>query len=243
MVMFAEFLTKNEFKKEYIESFATRFTISNLEMEEKGDLTSPDKQILLYCNKKAFLNALKECNDPSKLSPYDILAIGNDVNNKIYSGFRKTDVDVVKAQHFVPAIPKEILPRLYSLCDNYRNVWTDLDVYEKEARLHIELVRMQPFEDGNKRTARILTAYNLCYQNKAPILITYNNLEEYFKYIDTYDIANLAKMFKESSNKEFEAMLNLYSSINGNSLTDDFDDTLPNKSIKKYVLRRKKSTD
>jgi hypothetical protein len=110
--MFAEFLTKNDFEKEYIESFANRFTISNLEMEDKGDLTSPDKQILLYCNKKAFLNAIKSHSNPSKLSPYDILYIANDVNSDNYSGFRKTEVEVAKANHFVPAPAKEVIPRL-----------------------------------------------------------------------------------------------------------------------------------
>jgi Fic family protein len=119
-------------------------------------------------------------------------------------------------------------------------VWNNLNVYEKEARLHIELVRMQPFEDGNKRTARILTAYNLIYQNRAPILIPATYLEEYFKYIDNYDVDKLAKMFKESSNQEFLAMLNLYSSINGDSLVPD---NVDGKSIKKYALKRKKTTE
>ena len=44
-------------------------------------------------------------------------------------------------------------------------------VFNKVARVMIRLVAMQPFQDGNKRTAFVVAAYMLSYCGKAGLLI------------------------------------------------------------------------
>ena len=115
-----------------------------------------------------------------------------------------------------------------------------LPVYLKEAKLHIELVRTQPFEDGNKRTARVLTNYNLLKQNKAPVIISGCETDTYFSFIDNYDAEGFAKYLETKSKHELEIMLILYKKICGdgfleydnieeNSIASVYKRTFPNK--------------
>lgn len=221
--MFAEFLTKKEFYERYMQLFSLRFTVGNLEMEdEKIDVSDSRRAIEMYNNMNAFMTLIEKNVD--KITPYDVIDIADNVNKNINyfdKGFRKTQVNVKCAKNFFPIEAKNITYKMYSLFDTYNNIWYDLPIYEKEARLHIELVRMQPFEDGNKRTARILTNYNLCKQNKAPIVITGKETDEYFKYIDTYDIYGMKGLFERKSKEELNVMLELYETICGDDLFDD----------------------
>ena len=101
---------------------------------------------------------------------------------------------------------------------------------------HIELVRAQPFEDGNKRTARILTNYNLCKQNKAPVIISGCETDKYFTFIDNYDADGFAKFLEEKSKQELEVMLELYMKICGDDFfltkTNEQENSIP------YVYKR-----
>lgn len=211
--MFAEFLKKDEFYKCYMKSYATRMAKSNLDMEK----TISDKTIGMYYNMIPFINLI-ERNEMIK--PYDIIEVANEINKSSgIVGFRKTQVQIKKAENFFPMQANLIPQAFYSLFDNYYNVWNDLDIYEKEAKFHIELVRMQPFEDGNKRTARIVLNYNLCRQNKAPVIITGNETDKYFEYIDKYDIKGFSKYLRNKSYEELEVMLELYQNICGNNFS------------------------
>lgn len=213
--MFLEFMTINKFREIYMQLFVTRFTIGNLEMEDnKTDIASSKRSIELYTNMAAF-NDLIEKN-PDKISPYDLIDVAYTVNDGIYDrGFRKTQVSVKKAKNFNPIAANRIPEAIYSVFNSYHNIWNDLDIYVREAKLHIELVRMQPFEDGNKRSARILTNFNLLKNNKAPIVISDNQTEEYFKYIDNYDVESLAKLFRKNSIEELDVMMNLFEKVCG----------------------------
>jgi len=223
--MFIEFLTQNEFYEKYMTLFTTRFSISNMELEDTNtNIISPNRAIEFYNNMNAFKNIIQK--NPAKISPYDLTDIAYIVNNAAFTkGFRKTQVQVKAAKNFTPLAPRYIPNAIYSLFDTYHNIWTNLDIYEKEARLHIELVRIQPFEDGNKRTARILTNYNLCKQNKAPIIINEDETKEYFRCIDEYDIKALTLLFQKKSQEELSVMINLYITICGNSIAPSSNST------------------
>lgn len=217
--MFAEFLIKDEFYKKYFELLNMRLAIGNVEMENRnGNIDLTNKTIELYNNINAFSNILEK--NPERLTPYDVVDVAEDVNNNINffdKGFRKTQVEVIQAKNFFP-IEAQLIPQaMYSLFDSYHNIWNILPIYEKEARLHIELVRMQPFEDGNKRTARTITNFNLCKQNKAPVIISGNETDTYFDFIDNYDVIGFSNFLKQKSEEELVNMLDLYRAINGDS--------------------------
>ena len=138
--------------------------------------------------------------------------------------------------------PKYVPQAVYSAFDSYHNIWNDLDVYEREARLHIELVRIQPFEDGNKRSARILTNFNLLKNNKAPIVIPASQTDEYFDYIDNYDIEGLANLFRKNSVEEFEVMVSLLKRM---GIDKDFskDVDTEDSDVKLYQFIRERKQD
>lgn len=244
--MFVEFLRKGEFYKKYIQLFNMRSTITNLEMEDiESEITSPSRTIEMYNNLNAFTDLLE--NNPEKISPYDVIDVADNVNKNINyfdKGFRKTQVEVACSKHFFPIAASKVPEAMYSLFNAYHNIWNVLPVYEKEARFHIELVRIQPFEDGNKRTARIVTNFNLCKQNKAPVIISGNETNKYFEYIDNYDVENFAKFLQEKSKEEFENMLNLYKTMYGDNFIEDTSDFLvTDNDVKIYEFIREPSMD
>lgn len=219
--MFAEFLVKNEFYKQYMQLYATRSAIGNLEMEHlKAEVALPARTVEMYNNMKAFMNIIEK--HPDKISPYDVVDIAETVNKDIVyfdKGYRKTQVQVKLAKNFFPIPAKDVPMKMYTIFDSYHNIWNELPVFEKEARLHIELVRLQPFEDGNKRTARILTSYNLCCQNKAPIIISGDETDQYFSYIDNYDVDRFAEFLESKSKEELEVMIELYRRVCGDEFS------------------------
>lgn len=137
--------------------------------------------------------------------------------NYFDKGFRKVGVEV-RGAPFFPPNAKDVIPEIYNLFDCYYNVWNILPVYEREARFHIRYIHIHPFEDGNGRTGRILTSYNLCNQNKAPIIISSRERKKYFSYINNNDIDSLALFFEKKSKEELEVMLDLYKSICGDAI-------------------------
>ena len=220
--MFAQFFKKTDFYDRYMQLYAMRQAIANLQMEDSvTDLLSSTRTQEMFNNVIAFENVL--LRNPEKISPYDLMDIADDVNAGIYDrGFRKTQVEVRAATKFFPPSPREVPQAIYTTFDKYHNLWVNLPVYEREARLHIELVRIQPFEDGNKRSTRILTNYNLCKQNKAPVVIPGVETDEYFSYIDDYNVEALTAFFRKKSEEEFKIMLDLYRSTSNQDFDDPF---------------------
>lgn len=231
--MFIQYFDKGDFREKYMRLYAMRQAIANLQMEDqKTNLLSRTRTQEMFNNVIAFENVLDR--NPEKISPYDLVDIAEDVNIGQYSrGFRKTQVDVRKARSFFPPSARELPQRMYSLFDTYHKIWVDLPVYEKEARLHIELVRLQPFEDGNKRSTRILTNFNLIKQNKAPVIISGDETDEYFDYIDEYNVEGMTKLLKSKSEEELEIILDLYKSLNG----DTFDNFVNENQCVKCLIK------
>lgn len=237
--MFAQFFKRTDYYDKYMQLYAMRQAIANLQMEDnKTDMLNPMRTHEMYNNVIAFENILLK--RPDVITPYDLIDINGDVNAGIYNkGFRKTQVNVKRAKNFIPPAAYQVPQAVYSLFDTYHNIWVNLPIYEKEARFHIELVRIQPFEDGNKRSARILTNYNLCHQNKAPAVISGIETDKYFGFIDDYDVDGMATLLREKSEEEFEIMLDLYRSTRGDSLSDDPILTAKEEDIKTMIIAKR----
>ena len=117
---------------------------------------------------------------------------------------------------------------IYSLLDNYYNVWTYRDVYEKEAEFHIMLMRIHPFEDGNKRAAKILMNANFVKQNYPPVIITEGDTELYYKFINNQDVMGFAKFLKERSLQELQTLISYYKVAHKIPITDSVIDAMNN---------------
>lgn len=238
--MFAEFLNRDKFYQKYMQLLATRMAIGNVEMEKQNEGDISDYYLDIYNNIEAFKHLMELKKE--KVGPYDIAEVAYLVNSGEYEGFRKTQVSVRKAKKFFPIEAKEVIPKMYSIIDNYYNIWNILPTYEREARLHIELVRTQPFEDGNKRTSKILTNYNLCKQNKAPIIISAKDTDRYFGYIDDYDVEGFTKFIENKSKEELQVMMNLYTLVCGDDMiveAKNDKDSIVNAYQKQYTINPK----
>lgn len=130
-------------------------------------------------------------------------------------GYRKTAVEINREVSFKPALAREIPSKMMSLLDSYHNIWNFRDPFEREALLHIGIVKIQPFEDGNKRTAQLVTGFNLLKSGYAPMLISQQDKDRYIQYIDEDDVIGFAKFMKENSNLELEHIMELYNEYDG----------------------------
>ncbi|MEG0994585.1 MAG: Fic family protein [Bacilli bacterium] len=218
--MFVEFVEKDEFYFEYLNFFIERFIYSSVSIEK--EFTTPgkeetkielenSKQRLMKNSVTAFKYLIER---KERLDYYNIMEVGDIINSDtgITPGFRK--IGVLTGSDFSAKNPRSIVPSLVSLLDSYYNIWTDLDVFEKEAMFHIEYMRIHPFEDGNKRSGKIILNSNLCHQDAAPVIITSQDTEEYYNYIINRDYLGFANFLRQRSAIEMNTMVGLYKMMN-----------------------------
>lgn len=199
---------------EYIELLINRLTHSNMSLEL--DLGNPDDSknaIRLRDNMKAFKSLLNISFSNEKISEKIIIDTANTINESsqfISNGYRKIGAKYI-ADSKIPITPAEdIQAGVYNLLQKYENDWKDLDVFEREARFHIEFILIHPFEDGNGRTSRLLMNFNLLRQGQAPVIITGDLLEYYHEYIRSNDISRMEHLFRIQSLKENDIIEHLY---------------------------------
>ena len=227
---------KKEFRDNYLITLMNRATYASLTVEEKGLNFSDGKNASKVYNNLAAMKKILEIKD-RQLSPYDIIDIAEIINKNISSmpkGFRRVGA-MIKDSSMEIEDPRYIREAMYNLFNNYYNIWDLLPVYEREAKFHREFIRIHPFEDGNGRTARIITNYNLMINNKAPIIIEKEERKKYFDMLEFDKIEELTNFFKQKSHEEFETMLNLYKeNYNGNFIEEETDE-----NMKIYTINRK----
>jgi len=224
--MFDIFDNDSDFYKYYLQLFPKRYTencfssflyyvVHELSRSNPNVIVDPNELRMLRENTlESTTNAVNYLfnsgEEIDKIYPYHIKQVANLVNEpEGYEGYRKTAVDV-RNSAFVPTPARGIPAKMMSLIDNYHNVWDLLDPYEREAKFHIFMVRIQPFEDGNKRTAQLITGFNLMKNGYPPILIKENDRDEYINYIVQNDEASFADYLRLKSKEELEYIKQLY---------------------------------
>jgi len=98
------------------------------------------------------------------------------------------------------SVNKNVIKKMDELVDWVNNIAfkDDRDVLLDVAEFHSRFVQIQPFRDGNKRTARLLTNYLLLINGYPMIDINDNNREEYLAYI-YYSTASNEDVFANES--------------------------------------------
>ena len=179
------------FGEKYLSFFANRLTRSSVAFSTDIDITK--QGILLDRTLSAINYIFKE--DYEILRPNIICEVAKLVDPNINAkGFRRVAAMVgdIKISD-----PRQIYPHIYSLLDNYYNLWSDLDPYLRESYFHINFIHIHPFEDGNHRTARILTANNLYRNGETPFVILSAYKKEYKQFIKNEDYDGLADLFRK----------------------------------------------
>lgn len=223
--IFEKLLSNEEFREQYFLAYLDRFVYNATDLE-KG-ISSEERKIAIENLLSAF-HYLMEL-DASKLSPVDVSTVGDFVNREDgIEGFRRIEVSAGNYAEWEPVPPRSIYYSIYSLLDNYYNVWTYRDVYEKEAEFHIMLMRIHPFEDGNKRAAKILMNANFVKQNYPPVIITEGDTEKYYNFINNQDVEGFANFLKERSLQELQTLISYYKVAYKIPITDSVIDAMNN---------------
>ena len=199
-----------DFQEKYIKLFAMRSIYSSLTVEEKNfAFSQPQNAPKVLGNMEAFQHAL-EFGD-RQIGPYDAKDIADIINkydnDGTPNGFRRVD-GMVQGSNVVISSPHrgKMISDLYYLFHNYYKVWDILKPYEREAKFHLEFTKIHPFEDGNGRTARIITCRNLMIQNKAPIIIGEEDRDYYLSLLQNEDVDGLAEFFRQKSEEEMKVV-------------------------------------
>lgn len=199
--MVESLLNNEELFQDYLDFFIERFIYASIEIEgiANEEATETERENL----KETFCWLL---NLENVFNYFDIEELGNKVNKNFgLSGFRK--INVLSGANFDPIPPNEIRMAIYSILDNYYNMWNILDIFDKEARLCIELMRIHPFEDGNKRITKLLLNANLLKNKMAPVIITDADNDLFYRYIETRDYDGFAIFLKQRSAIERNTMI------------------------------------
>ena len=196
-----------DFYQDYMEMFIFRLTFSNMSIErDLGEIADSKNAIRLRDNYRAFQKLLTMFS--YDMSEDLIIDIANTINKSsmyISNGYRKLGRTLGDTNEPI-SDPKDIKSDMEKLLYNYYNEWNNLDPYLREAKFNIEFLRIHPFEDGNGRTSRLLLNFNLMKQKIAPVIITDDLVDDYFKARNNFDEEWIANMFRVQSEKELEVI-------------------------------------
>lgn len=190
----------------YIQSIIARAVNGSLVLEyktEKEEIQEKhDQEIKHYYLHLAFNYLLNELDvRDSKDILYALPELIKILTGGEYDNYRNVEAIVINSK-VERTHPSQIRNSLYYLFDNYEKNWSGLDPFEKEARFHIEFLRIHPFGDGNGRIGRLITTYNFIRQDIAPPIVTSEYKKEYCKYIEERDYAGMTEFMKRLSKKE-----------------------------------------
>lgn len=85
-------------------------------------------------------------------------------------------------------LPKDVNKRMLEFKEKYYNEWNSLTVYERAVLLHMAIINIHPFSDGNGRVARLMLNYELIKNNYPPVLINEAQKLSYYSVIEEINI-------------------------------------------------------
>lgn len=203
-------LENKEFFIDYFDLLISRITNFNMSIEK--DIGNSQNNIIIMDNMKAFKILIKTMFQNGQMTEDLIKKTASTVNEHslyISNDYRKVG-EFSDELKFPISRPENIRNDLLNLIYKYDNEWNTLDVFEREASFHISFIKIQPFEDGNRRTARLLLNFNLLRQGRAPVVVTNDLLEYYYQYLRDDDIQGMTRLFQIQAMKEQEIINQLF---------------------------------
>lgn len=98
---------------------------------------------------------------------------------------------------YVPPKWQEIQKEMSGFFKWHKSEHRRLHPLELAALIHLKLVSMQPFADGNSRLSRLLMNWVLWKKNYPPVDIPVIDLENYYNVLDRYQVEKDEKPFVE----------------------------------------------
>ncbi|MEA3378218.1 MAG: Fic family protein [Nanoarchaeota archaeon] len=121
----------------------------------------------------------------------------SDVDDEIAGKLRselKRNVKIAGTS-YVPPKWQDIQKELKNFFRWYNSENRKLHPVELAALIHIKLISIQPFADGNSRLSRLLMNWVLWKKNYPPVDIPIEDLENYYDVLDKYQIEKKEKSF------------------------------------------------
>lgn len=84
--------------------------------------------------------------------------------------------------------PTLVEERMKLLKTRYDNEWKKLTVFERAINLHMAIINIHPFSDGNGRVARLIMNYELIKNNYPPVNINESQKLSYYSVIEEINI-------------------------------------------------------
>jgi Fic family protein len=187
-------------RKKELESFAIRFTYdtnriegSTLTLRETADLLgegiTPNARPLSDVKEtEAHRNAFYEMLDYQKDLSFDIILYFHKMlfeNTKgDIAGIIRSHQVAISGSKFIPPFPAEIYPLLMDFFKWYRNNKNTLHPIELAAHIHLKLVSIHPFADGNGRISRLMMNFSLHKNGYNMLNIPYEKRSGYYNALE-----------------------------------------------------------
>lgn len=192
-------------------TFAAKFTYETQRIEG-STITRREMVDLLergIAPKNKPMNDIREAEAHRDLF-YEMLRFRGDLTPQLildwhWALFRKTKPDIagntrkyrvgISGGKFVPPFPVEIYPMLAELFAWYVGNRTELHPVNLAALVHLRLVTIHPFGDGNGRVARLAMNFVL-YKNRYPMFgIPYANRSSYYNALERSQVKKNERIF------------------------------------------------
>lgn len=85
-------------------------------------------------------------------------------------------------------LPSLVSERMNELKDKYEHEWRELTAFERAVRLHMAVINIYPFSDGNGRVARLIMNYELIKNSYPPVNISESQKLSYYSVIEEINI-------------------------------------------------------
>lgn len=184
----------------------TEFLIKE-KQEAKGHTKYEATMILNHKKAIDYINENK--NEFNKISISNIELVHNLLSEDlgIKKGFREKPVGIGGTIYRPLRSSGQIRQALESLCDlvNKKN-----DYYSKALLVNILIAYIQPFNDGNKRTSRLMGNAILMANNSCPLSFRSVDVLDYKKAVLLFYEQNNLSYFKELFIEQFEFAVNNY---------------------------------
>jgi Fic family protein len=170
--------------------------------------TKEETQMILN-HKDAFNEAIQNRKRFTKLSSADIEYIHSVLTKKlgITKNIRKEGVGVTGTKYR----PLDNEPQIKEALQNMVNLINKKEsFFEKALLISILIAYIQVFEDGNKRTSRMISNAILLAHNSIPLSYRIVDVEEYKKAVILFYELNNISYFKQIFIEQFEDAVNNY---------------------------------
>ena len=81
-------------------------------------------------------------------------------------------------------LPENVDEKMQILNEKYVGDWKDLTAFERAVLLHMAIINIHPFKDGNGRVARLAMNYELIKNDYPPVLINETQKLSYYSIIE-----------------------------------------------------------